>query len=304
MVGAIISVARFAGLKAAEPPVAEVVEVGEGVFVHTGRHELQGPDNLGDISNAGYVIGEEAVAVIDTSGSYRLGMALRESIKQRSQKPIRYVINTHMHPDHVFGNAAFKPDRPRFIAHHKMARALAARADRYLSAAEQAMGKEAFRGTEIVLPDDGVAETIALDLGGRALRLAPMPTAHTDNDLVITDEETGTAFVGDLVFSGHVPTLDGSILGWIKVLHNIGEMPPKRIVPGHGPATMSWSAGSDPVLRYFGAIVDDVRKIIRRGGSISEAMKTAAMQEEAKWELFDDFHRRNVSAAFAELEWE
>jgi quinoprotein relay system zinc metallohydrolase 2 len=302
--GVNVASALSASLRCAEARSLEVREIDDGVFVHTGRHALQGPDNLGDISNAGFVIGGEAVAVIDTSGSYAAGSALRETIKQHTQKPIRYVINTHMHPDHVLGNAAFIPDHPSFVGHHKLARALGARADRYLAAGAQAIGKEAFRGTEVVLPDHGVLEVETLDLGGRKLRLSPMPTAHTDNDLVVSDERTGTVFVGDLVFSGHVPALDGSILGWIEVLKSLGTAPPPRIVPGHGPASMGWAEASEPMLRYLGAIVRDVRRIINQGGTIREAMETAAEDEKGKWELFDSFHKRNVSAAFAELEWE
>ena len=185
-----------------------------------------------------------------------------------------------------------------------MARALAARGTRYLEAAKEAMGEEAFRGTEIVLPTEGVREPTTLDLGGRKLKLTPKPTAHTDNDLIIVDEKTQTAFVGDLIFSGHIPTLDGSILGWVQVLKEVDKQPPQLIVPGHGPASMGWTAAYGPMLRYLDTVIEDVRKIIAEGGTINDAIKTAGPQEAPHWELFDEFHQRNVTAAFAELEWE
>ena len=291
-------------LRAGEIGDAKLAEIADGVFVHRGQIALQSPGNHADISNAGFVVGTDAVAVIDTGGSYRTGAALRAAIAKHTKTPIRYVINTHMHPDHVLGNAAFKPDEPRFIAHHKMKRALSARSARYLEAAENALGAEVFEGTEVVLPDAGVEDVDTIDLGGRTLRLAAQPTAHTDNDLVITDQKTGTAFVGDLIFSEHVPALDGSIVGWMKVLENLGQTAPARIVPGHGPAALSWAAGSEPLQRYLGAVTEDVRAIIKRGGTISEAIETAAVSEASRWDLFDEFHKRNVTAAFAELEWE
>ncbi|KUO64674.1 MAG: MBL fold metallo-hydrolase [Alphaproteobacteria bacterium BRH_c36] len=291
-------------LQAGEIPAAKVAEIADGVFVHRGQIALQSPANHADISNAGFVVGTDAVAVIDTGGSYHAGAALRAAVAKHTKAPIRYVINTHMHPDHVLGNAAFKADKPRFIAHHKMKRALSARTARYLEAAENALGDEAFEGTEVVLPDAGVEDVDTLDLGGRTLRLAAQPTAHTDNDLVITDQKTGTAFVGDLIFSGHVPALDGSIVGWIEVLEKLGHQAPALIVPGHGPAALSWAAGSEPVQRYLRAVAHDVRAIIKRGGTISEAIETAGISEASGWELFDEFHKRNVTAAFAELEWE
>ena len=107
---------------------ADVTEVAPGVFVHQGRYEVQSPENRGDIANASFVVGDEAVAVIDTSGSAVMGEELRDAIRAVTNKPIKYVINTHMHPDHVFGNAAFKQDNPTFVGHYKLARALGTRA--------------------------------------------------------------------------------------------------------------------------------------------------------------------------------
>ena len=288
----------------AKQPEGKFQQIADGIFAHHGLHELMNSDNHGDIANTGFIIGEESVAVIDTGGSFHTGTALRNAVRAATAKPIRYVINTHMHPDHVLGNAAFTPDQPRFVSHAKMARALSARGTRYLEAAKEAMGEEAFRGTEIVLPTEGVREPTTLDLGGRKLKLTPKPTAHTDNDLIIVDEKTQTAFVGDLIFSGHIPTLDGSILGWVQVLKEVDKQPPQLIVPGHGPASMGWAAAYGPMLRYLDTVIEDVRKIIAEGGTINDAIKTAGPQEAPRWELFDEFHQRNVTAAFAELEWE
>ncbi len=304
LAGALFLPPSMARLVRAEHLDQEVQQIADGIFAHQGVCELLNSDNHGDIANTGFVIGEESVAVIDTGGSFLTGTALRAAVRAATAKPIRYVINTHMHPDHVLGNAAFTAEQPLFVAHAKMSRALSARGSRYLEAAKEAMGEEAFRGTEIVLPSQSVNEPTSIDLGGRKLKLTPKPTAHTDNDLVILDDKTQTAFVGDLIFSGHIPALDGSILGWVQVLKALDERPPKLIVPGHGPASMGWHAAYEPMLRYLGAVVHDIREIISEGGTMNDAIKGAAHQEATHWELFDEFHKRNVTAAFAELEWE
>lgn len=292
---------RYAPAQAA---MAEVTEVAPGVFVHQGRYEVQSADNRGDIANASFVIGDDAVAVIDTSGSAAMGAELRDAIRAVTNKPIKYVINTHMHPDHVFGNAAFKQDTPAFVGHHKLARALGTRKDSYIAANKQMLGEEVFEGSEIILPTLSIKEPTTLDLGGRTLLLEPQATAHTDNDLMATDSKTDTLFLGDLLFFVHVPTIDGSIRGWLALLDQISKRQAARVVPGHGPKAMELPEAIEPEQRYLATIADDVRRQIAEGKTLSEATKTAGFSEKDAWKLFDQYHVRNVTAAFAELEWD
>lgn len=280
-------------------------EIAPGVFVHQGVHaaEMTG-GNLGDISNCGVIVGQEAIAVVDTGGSAKFGAKLKAEIRKLSQLPIRYVINTHMHPDHVFGNAPFRSENTAFVAHHKMARGLSARSERYLSVNKKTLGEDAFAGTEVVLPTQAVTDTHTLDLGKRTVKLEAHKTAHTDNDLTIRDATTDTVFMGDLIFSGHTPTLDGSIVGWLDQLKTLQQKPAARIVPGHGPASMGWPYAAQPMERYFSTIANEIRAILAKNGTLSEAMSTVGQSEKGAWELFSEYHARNVSAAFAELEWE
>jgi|SRR5680860_1344660 len=282
----------------------DVSEIAPGLFVHQGRYELQSPLNRGDMANASFVVGADAVAVIDTLGSVVAGRDLRSAIRAVTGKPIRYVINTHMHPDHVFGNAAFKEDSPAFVGHYKLARGLATRADRYLAINKGMLGEEAFEGIEIIVPTLAVENRLTLDLGGRSLVLETQPTAHTDNDLTVTDTVTGTLFLGDLLFSVHVPTLDGSIKGWLALLDEFSRRQAPRVVPGHGPHAMALPEALQPEQRYLGTIVADVRKLIKDGKTLEDATRIAGFAERDAWRLFDHYHVRNVTAAFAELEWE
>lgn len=281
-----------------------VREIAPGVFVHQGRYEIFTPRNSGDTSNAGFVIGRDGVAVIDTGGSPRVGAGLLAAIRERTKLPIRYVINTHMHPDHVFGNTAFTGENPQFVGHAKLPRALAARADRYLAINRELLG-EAFEGTRILPPQTLVKDRLELDLGDRKLRVEAHPTAHTDNDVTVFDEKTGTLFLGDLLFARHVPALDGSIRGWLALLDDLATRTDiKRAVPGHGPDQMPWPAAIAAEKRYLTKIADEVRAMIKDGRTLAEAAKTAGLSEKDAWLLFKEYHARNVSAAFAELEWE
>lgn len=289
---------------ASQAAALNISEVAPGLFVHKGHHALVSADNYGDISNLSVIVGKDAVAVVDTGGSATVGRGLREAVKAITDKPIRYVINTHMHPDHVFGNAAFEADKPTFVAHHKMARGLSARAGNYLKSNARLIGDAAFAGSTIVMPSEHVKDRLDLDLGDRVITLVARPTAHTDNDLTIFDQSTGTLILGDLLFSGHIPTLDGSIAGWIKLIETMRGESANRVIPGHGPASMSWPDALDPLDRYLRRIAGDVRSMIKAGDPIGEAVKTAGFDEKTQWLLSDEFHVRNVTAAYAELEWE
>ena len=293
-----------AGATPGASPHPFVEQIAPHVYAHRGDVAVATRENAGDHANMGFIVGREAVAVIDTGGSAKVGGRLREAVRAVTDLPIRYVINTHMHPDHVLGNGAFEAEGTTFVGHHKIARGLAARAERYLAVYEQDLGPEAFAGTKVVIPSRLIDATTTLDLGGREIVLTPHPTAHTDNDLTVRDTETGTVFLGDLVFAEHIPTIDGSILGWMAVLDTLAAEPAERVVPGHGPSSMSWPDAAKPIRHYLEVITGEIRTMIADNRTLSEATQSVGLSEKGAWELFDTYHGRNVSAAFAELEWE
>ncbi|WP_448954799.1 quinoprotein relay system zinc metallohydrolase 2 [Labrys neptuniae] len=286
------------------PSPLPVTEVAEGVFVFVAPYELATPGNADAIGNAGFVIGDEAVAVIDTGGSQQAGLALLAAIRARTGKPIRYVIDTHVHPDHLLGNAAFRLPGAVIVGHANLPEALAARAETYLSATRRLIGEAAFAGTEALGPTLLVKDRLALDLGGRRLLLEAWPTAHTNTDLTVMDEKTGTWFLGDLLFAGHIPALDGSLRGWLAVIDVLRARPAARVVPGHGPAAMPWPEGAEAMLRYLQRLRDDVRTMIAQGRTLRQTAEQAAQSERGNWRLFDDFNARNATSAYHELEWE
>ncbi len=280
-----------------------VEKIAEGVYVHHGVHEELDEGYHGDICNIGFIVGQKGVAVIDSGGTRNVGLQLREAIRQVTDLPILYVINTHIHPDHIFGNAAFVADHPAFVGHAKLAEAMDKRAEIYLRNNTAWLG-EAFAGSTIVKPTIAVKDKMELDLGGRTLSLVAWPPAHTNTDLTILDSRTATLWTGDLLFIERTPSMDGDTVNWLKLIDSLKAIPATRAVPGHGPATTAWRTALDDEKRYFELLLGDIRTAISKGIPMEKTMDTAAAAERGKWVLFDAVNRRNVNILYPQLEWE
>ena len=284
--------------------VLPLVEAAPGVFVHHGPHEDFTETNLGGIANIGFIVGKDAVAVVDPGGSYREGEALLAAIRARTDLPVTHVVLTHLHPDHVFGAAAFKglPD-VRFVGHANLPDALRERGPAYLANMRTLLG-DAVAGTEIVLPDVLVADRLEIDLGGRVLDLRAWPTAHTNTDLTLLDRTSGLLFAGDLVSLERLPVVDGRLNGWLAVLPDLAALPATGVVPGHGPVQAPWPDALAPERAYLEALRDGLRRALADGVPIEGAIAAVPMPKDETWYLADETHPRNVMAGYTELEWE
>jgi quinoprotein relay system zinc metallohydrolase 2 len=289
----------LASTSAAAAPL-DVREVAHGVFVHEGATLALDAPGHDDIANVGFVVGERCVAVIDTGGSVRTGRALRESVAAHTKLPVCYVINTHVHVDHVLGNAAFKADKPAFVGSATLGPAIEA-SRRYFV---EHYPNDIETPDQIIGPDTAVATTRELDLGGRTLTLRAYPKAHTDSDMTVLVDDAGVLWTGDLLFVGRVPALDGSAKGWLAAIEEIAKTQPKVVVPGHGPVSHDLATALAPERRYIETLVAGVRREIADGKPIEEATAHVGQSEKANWTLFDTANAHNVSLVYRELEWE
>lgn len=284
-------------------PVLSVNEVEPGIYVHWGVQEFSDTKNHGAIANIGFIVGQRCVAVIDSGGNPQQGRALKNAIEHLTSKPICYVINTHVHPDHIYGNSAFKNTGAKFVGHEKLARAMSLRGDYYLQKAPELLGIT-ITSQDIIPPDIAVSNELDLDLGGRKLKLTAHPPAHTDNDLSVYDRQTGTLWLADLLFNEHLPSIDGSLKGWLSELDKLETKSFKTVIPGHGSLVTNWPKGMQPQKEYLNGLLLETRTAIKKGVFLEDAVKSIGLSFKDRWKLFDEFHRKNVTKAYAELEWE
>jgi glyoxylase-like metal-dependent hydrolase (beta-lactamase superfamily II) len=270
VLAAVLGACRTVAAPPAQPFSIESVAPGD--YVHFGQIAMTTPENAGDIANLGIIIGRDAVAVVDTGGSVEVGQELSAAVHRLTDRPVRYVINTHEHPDHIFGNAAFAQANAIFVGHHNLPRELAERGEYYIRSYRAALGEGAIAKVRIIPPSLLVNDETTLNLSGRRLSLtACSPAAHTDCDLIVLDRSTGTLHAGDLVFLDHVPVIDGSIRD---------------------------------ERRYLSTIASDARRLILAGVPLAAAVPQIGASERDLWRLFDHYNPRNATVAFTELEWE
>ena len=284
-------------------PPFKLKQIARGVYAYGGVNQPMTPENRGAIANLGLVVGDSAAAVIDSGGSLAEAHAFRQAIAEVTDRPLRYLIATHMHPDHIFGNALFRDEGAAVVGHHNLPAALEARGAFYLQSYRRQLGTSLMQGIEIVPPTVLVTDRLSLDLGGRTLELEAWQAAHTDNDLTVFEPASRTLFTGDLAFISICRHSTARCSAGSA--SSIGSVPSTRprVVPGHGPVPSPWPQALAAERRYFEVWPptsrgDRGRRAARRGRRDRRPIGAAQLG------LFDDYNERNATAAYAELEWE
>ena len=290
----------FAG---GDPEPFNLKQVADGIYLHSGVHvEFTDPQH-DDIANIGFIVGNDCIAVIDTGGSVTIGQELLLSIREISNLPICYVINTHVHFDHILGNLAFKNEDAQFVGHIKLIDAIEQSRDFFLEQSKNDLGPAPNRNS-IVGPNLGVDKTMELDLGNRLLRLTAYQTAHSNTDLTVLDLKTNTFWTGDLIFKERIPALSGKLKGWLAVLEEFQNQDIALAIPGHGTTSKNWPKSYAAEMSYLTMLLNDTRKAIAKGQFLEEAVSSIGKDEKQDWLLHEQHHKRNVTKAFTELEWE
>jgi quinoprotein relay system zinc metallohydrolase 2 len=283
--------------------VFNLTEVAPGVYVHQGRHVSFESPGHDDIANIGFIVGDNCVAVIDTGGSLRVAHALLSELQKTTPLPICFVINTHIHFDHLLGNIVFQNKGVKFVGHKNLADEVDANRAFFLEQFRGDLGNEPTENS-IIGPNLLVDDSMQLDLGNRILDLTAYDSAHSHTDLSIFDRRTSSLWLSDLLFMQRIPALDGNLIGWLTISKKIRETSAERVIPGHGPASANPSSALDAQQRYLEILLSQTRKKIADGLFMEDIVDTVGSQEKQLWLLYEQHHKRNVTKAFSQLEWE
>lgn len=236
-----------AGISAAaqEKVLMPLQKVGEGAWYVQGVSALGSPDNQNFISNAGFVITEKGVVVIDALGSPALAQRLVEQVKTLTDQPITHVLVTHYHADHIYGLQVFKALGAQIIANRKALEYLNSDTARLrLMASRTDLAPWIDETTQLQAADQWLEGPLDLRVGGVLFQIRPVGPSHTPEDIVVFVPSKKLLFAGDLVFRSRIPYVGGAdSRQWIKALDTLLAMDALVIVPGHGP--MSESARVD-----------------------------------------------------------
>jgi len=286
----------------AEP--APVRQVTEGVYVVEGARGETGPENLGRVGNAGFLVGPTGVVVIDTGVSHAHGRDLLAALRRVTALPVERVVLTHAVQEFLYGTTAFAEAGGRPLTHVKSAELMRARCEHCLENLRQILGEAAMAGTRLIVPEDTIdADRATLQTGGRTLELIHPGWASTPGDLMVLDRATGVLFSGGVLTNRRVPDLrDGRLDDWVRAIDALAALPIRAIVPGHG-APMQPGDVTE-TRRYLTELDRHARALYTRGLSLMEALDAADLPEFAAWDAYEALHRKNLQQRYLEVELE
>jgi len=231
----IILYAMTLTLMCVQSATAELTKLADNVYSYVGVKDASPGHSFA--ANAGIVIGRDGVLVIDTLISAREGERFLADIRKVTDKPIKYVVNTHTHLDHALGNCVFAKRGATVVSHEAERESLAKTGPETLkNAGNYGLKPEDMAGTEIAIPTLAFSERITIDLGGEEVQLIRTAPSHTAGSLVVYLPAKKLLFSGDILFTDFHPFLaDGDIPGWTKTIDALLAMDLERIIPGHGP---------------------------------------------------------------------
>ena len=300
----VLGLALFHGL-AASQTVVRARQVSDHVWMVQGDAALGSPANRNFISNAGFVVTEEGVLVVDALGSPTLANELIAEIRRVTPLPIRYLVVTHFHADHIYGLQVFKAAGAQILGHpsgREYLNSETARLRLEVSRKELAPWIDAqtqLIGADRWLPD---AQT-ELRLGSFVFQIRHVGPSHTPEDLVVFVPKAGVLFAGDLVFRGRIPFVgQADSRQWISSLATLIGFAPRTMVPGHGDVSNEPVADLELTRDYLVFLRKSMGEAARDLDPFEEAYARTDWSRFEKMPLFRAANRMNAYNTYLLME--
>ncbi len=255
--------------------------------------------------NAGFVVTDSGVVVVDAMASPAQANALLHAIRSVTTQPVKWVVLTHHHPDHHFGAVVFRRLGAKIIAHPDR-RMLASEGGEDALVADwvRVVGLDAMRGFEFAdTPDRPVTTRDTLRLGGRMLVFEHPGAAHSAGDLIVWLPQERILFAGDLLIEdGVTMVVDGSSAKLLDALSMIDSLQPQVVVPGHGAIPARPTQLIRRTREYITALRTAMRSALEQGIPMGRAMATLPPADQTRPVSLNSRRRRNAIRIYLEEE--
>jgi len=311
MLRTIVSMLLFAlasGALWAGTPVGEykmsAKAVAPGVYaILTPARDFPNPENKGWNSNSAFVVTPDGVLLFDSGSSQTIGEALKQTIAKVTDKPVRWIVNSHGHGDHWLGNAAFRQSDPTIFASETVAARIRNEGEDWIARFNR-MTNGATGESTVVVPNTLIRERTEKVLGGVRVAFIPSGDSHSPGDIVAWLPESRVLLTGDVVYSDRMPsTFDAKLQAWIKFLGELESLKPKVVVPGHG------SLGDAATIRRERELFQDLWAAVKAGfdaGKTDFEMKPDVSRALAKYRKyypgFEEKLGRDISHVLLQVE--
>ncbi len=263
-------------------------------------------DNQGFISNAGFVVTDEGVVVFDTLGTPSLADKLLTKIRNITDQPIKKVVVSHYHADHVYGLQVFEELGAEIIAPEGSQTYIhSPAASERLDERRLSLDPWVNDDTRLVLPDITVSKSYTFELGDMKFIINYIGKAHSDGDLAMLVEPEGVLFSGDIIFEGRIPFVgNGDTRFWLETLTQLETGGLNALIPGHGPASKQTQSTISLTRKYLAYL----RQVM--GAAVDEFEPFAGAYDQADWSefenipAFEDANRINAYQVYLSLEAE
>ena len=267
----------------------KAIKLSENSYYFYGKEEYFSKENGGDIANASFIITANSVILIDTGSSKSYGEQVKKQIEKITSKPIKYIINTHHHPDHFLGNSAFFSSD--IYATEFTKEDIEKNGHLYIANLRNLI-KDAINGTKIKAPDK-ILQSKTLDFDGYKLKVLYL-NGHTQSDIAIYDENTKILYASDLVFYKRTPaTPHANIQNWIKSLEELEKIDYSVLVPGHGLTSKT----KEPIkenIAYLNYLDSTLKSSVKEGLDVFEILEKAIPKEFESFTMFKEEFERSV----------